>query len=1448
MSAILVKSFVGQAERYFEKELTNERETYYSESGTNAGHWTGKGAEGLGLTGEIKKEDFSRMSRGINPATGKRFRRMTLNRTREENGEIKAVKEISGWDMVISAPKSVSIVGLIGKDERVRTAHIESVTDALERAEGQAQANLGGGKKEQTNNLIIGRFLHDSARPSRDGFVAPQLHDHCFIMNATLRDDGSLKPLESLELHRAQSYIKSVYYTGLADRLQNLGYAIEIDKETGAPEIVGISKEYREACSPRRAEILELAEKAGKNFRQLGLVNRREKVFDKNLIQEQHKGIDGLFNFQAERLVETARKNSKLPANDLAQTKEIKEVKEAKEAVTFALAKLSERESVFEPRSVLLEANKRGIGKTNVAAIEAELESRKSDEKVKTVILRDGREAAFLSLDEKIENELPQHIKSVQPKQTLRDEISAAKLSADSRTAVNTEFTKLSDEQKTAVREILAAKTGVMTLEGRAGVGKTKTLSFVGKMAEKADYEVLGLAPTTGAAQELEAAQIKSATLQKLLVAKDQPRERKRFYIVDESSFVSSRQMDKFFREAIKSGDRVLLVGDTRQHEGVEAGKPFARIQREELAAGAKIKTIRRQRKEADRETVKNLSEGKIVEAVRAMRERGQIVEIEDRRERHKSIVEAFAAAPEKSLVVAPRNSDRQEINAKIHEALKEAGKVGPEETEIKILRPRNELTGIEREYAGAYREGDVITYTRGSAEHKIAAKSLARVIKTDRDQNLLTVEVKDAKKPKETREITYNPKRLRGVSVWKEETIKVSMGERVQLRAPFETKAGKIANGSMLEVGKVTPEKINLTTDNGKTIKLDRWQPQAIDYGYAVTSHSSQGKTIDRVLIHAETSESKQILNERMAYVAVSRARDEALIFTDDAAKLAEKMARRTEKSEIARIKTEAVKNAPERTSAITPPSSLPTVEPTPKLEIKTPPAQEKTIAAGDKEKGKQETLIKEVLQMSRDSLAKQGIEPQPEAWKQWANAVINDLPKREASESQKRAVELLQKNAPPSERDNLQSKTSLEAMHLTLKLAPGDRRDAIVKGIFVRLEKKITLEREAAAIKEKGQAERGEPAKPAIESAKPEIKIAPPEIRETKKTTSAERNTGERIQPTSAPVKPAPKIRDYEAIGREKLIGELVAAANNEAQAWRGEELSYREQRRLTKMYREFGNIKPPEKQISDLKVLQDRFSEPLPMPKNLIEGNIMKFDNSTEAEKSASLRGQITRIDELLRREELEKAKTFGESDRYDVFGRTDSYFTQELHRGEINERDRSFSAIVSEAQKRGFVSQPEFGTPSSVQEQQRQQALFQMGIANSLQEQMNKSLDDQGIKIEPLASQIIAATVDSWANKPPTQAEINKVLQINQNIGYELTPQTKLEAQAYIYTHSNEEDRDRQSSSLASAATQKAEEIKLVREQARQEEREKSIEMEKHSEYEREDRNYDRGFSR
>ena len=75
---------------------------------------------------------------------------------------------------------------------------------------------------------------------------------------------------------------------------------------------------------------------------------------------------------------------------------------------------------------------------------------------------------------------------------------------------------------------------------------------------------------------------------------------------------------------------------------------------------------------------------------------------------------------------------------------------------------------------------------------------------------------------------------------------------------------------------------------DSGRPLKIDPDTHPHMDYGYAMTSHSSQGQTADRVLIHVDTElAAKDLLNNRMAYVSVSRGASDALIFTDDREKL---------------------------------------------------------------------------------------------------------------------------------------------------------------------------------------------------------------------------------------------------------------------------------------------------------------------------------------------------------------------------------------------------------------------------------------------------------------------------------------------------------------------------------------------------------------------------------
>ena len=55
------------------------------------------------------------------------------------------------------------------------------------------------------------------------------------------------------------------------------------------------------------------------------------------------------------------------------------------------------------------------------------------------------------------------------------------------------------------------------------------------------------------------------------------------------------------------------------------------------------------------------------------------------------------------------------------------------------------------------------------------------------------------------------------------------------------------------------------------------------------MTSHSSQGQTADRVLVHVDTEQAgEKLVNRRLAYVALSRGRYDAHIYTNDRAELA--------------------------------------------------------------------------------------------------------------------------------------------------------------------------------------------------------------------------------------------------------------------------------------------------------------------------------------------------------------------------------------------------------------------------------------------------------------------------------------------------------------------------------------------------------------------------------
>jgi len=412
-------------------------------------------------------------------------------------------------------------------------------------------------------------------------------------------------------------------------------------------------------------------------------------------------------------------------------------------------------------------------------------------------------------------------------------------------------------------------------------VGKTTALKTVREAAEQRGMIVEGFAPTSRAAHQLRDAGINADTLQGFLARHKQPTPERHLYMVDESSLASTKQVRDFLAK-LDPGDRVLLIGDTRQHQGVEAGKPFEQL----VDAGmktARLDQIVRQKDPELLRAVEHLSRGEVADAVALLEQQGRVTEISDSEKRIASIARNYADNPVNTIIVSPDNASRRAINQAVRSELQERGIVESENHALRVLAPRSDMTGADRAWAARYEVGDVLHYQRGSKALGIEQRSYAQVVSTDTKSNLLTVE-----KP-HGQQVTYDPARLHGISAYREIERDFAVGDRLQFTAPNRELG--IANRDLGTVQKIEASAaMTVRMDGGKdrAVTFDPAEMRHFDHGYAVTSHSSQGLTSERVLVNMDTTVHPELINTRFAYVSVSRASHDAQIFTNNLAQLA--------------------------------------------------------------------------------------------------------------------------------------------------------------------------------------------------------------------------------------------------------------------------------------------------------------------------------------------------------------------------------------------------------------------------------------------------------------------------------------------------------------------------------------------------------------------------------
>lgn len=811
----------------------------------------------------------------------------TLTRTVEEytnaEGEtVRPVEHRAGWDATFSAPKSVSLTALVGGDDRVREAHRAAVTTALEELEKYTHARIGGNNPaEQTGKFIAAKFEHDTARPV-DGYAAPQLHTHAVIFNVTRRADGSTRALQPQALFESQNYATAVYQSALTLQLRKLGYEIE-PGQSGAPEIKGYSQAYLDASSPRSQQIKEQMEKAGFQGPEAAQIaahatRDRKQTLTPAEVLAAHKEMAADFGNQPQQVVATARERAVSQAQPGLHT-------DARDAVSFARDKVFEREAVGDERLIMREALRRGMGEVSFQDVQQEFRRQREEGEFRSVLGQKYSSGRSFTTPETIAAERANVRQVLEGRDAVRPMLSDA---AAERQATSREF--FNEAQRSAIREVLTSTDRVHGLQGLAGAGKTSSLAAIREGAEQGDYSVEGFAPTSKAAGQLREAGIEANTLQSFLARKHADTANRHLYMLDESSLASTKQM-RAFLEKIKPEDRVLVIGDTRQHQGVEAGRPFQQMQEAGMQT-ARLETIVRQKDPELLRAVENLAKGETEKGIALLCAQGRVTEFSKGQERIDAIARDYAARPEGTLIVSPDNRSRQHINEAVRGELQKAGKLGDDNQQFQTLSQRSDMTGPDRTWAAMYRAGDVVQYDRGSKAEGIERGAFGVVRSTDAATNRLTVELGDGST------VSYDPKRIYGVNVYREVTRELATGDRIQFSA--QHKELGVANRDLGTVTKIEPDRLTVQMEGKepRTISFNPSEFRQFDHGYAVTSHSAQGLTSNRVIAHFDTDSSQSLINQRLAYVAISRASEDARIYTNNAETLGQRLATDVTKS----------------------------------------------------------------------------------------------------------------------------------------------------------------------------------------------------------------------------------------------------------------------------------------------------------------------------------------------------------------------------------------------------------------------------------------------------------------------------------------------------------------------------------------------------------------------
>lgn len=894
----------------------DSKDDYYAKDGT-AMQWQGNGADQLGLTGDVDKDKFRQLLEGKVDGNTK-ARHVQIG---NEN------KERLGYDLTFSAPKGVSLQALVHGDQRIIDAHDKAVTAALREAEMLAMGRSTQNKKtsvEHTDKLVMAKFRHETSRE-----LDPELHTHGFVMNLTQTADGKWRALTNDGIINSLTHLGNVYKSELARELELAGYQLRHDKN-GTFDLAHFSREQITGFSQRGQQVEAQLEKQGLSRETAthaqksaaALMTRDDKrEVDRTELHQSWVRRANELGIDFENLSWNGQSKDDISRNSRPSPQIEKPLEfHADKAMQFAIKHTTERNSIVSEKVLMDAAIKQGYGrltvddireardravksgglieetplyKTSMAGkkhevamsrqewIDRLVNSGKSKEDAKQIVDRGIQQKRLLKQKPRYTTQLAQ--------ETERNII---KMERESRNTIQNPYTRestdeflntrsLKPEQRKAVDDILFSPNRFMAVHGFAGTGKSYMTKSAADALRMQGVHVTSLAPYGSQVKALQEEGLESRTLASFLRAGDKKIGPGSVVFIDEAGVIPARQMQETMRVIKDAGARAVFLGDTQQTKAVEAGKPLDQM----INAGmqtAYMKDIQRQKNPELLKAALLAAEG---HASKSLAHIPAIVQEKDKDDRHHRIVKDYAAMSVEEranvLIITGTNESRRAINSGIQ---KELGLTGTGE-KYPLLN-RLDTTQAERQHSKYYEQGSFIIPERDYS-NGLQRGAVYEVIDTG-PGNRLTV------KGEQGENISFSPARFSKLSVYSIEKTELAPGD--QVRMTRNDAQMDVANGDRFTVKSVRENQILLENEKGRMVTVDARKPMYMGLAYASTVHSAQGLTTDKVLINIDT---KSLTTAKdVYYVAVTRARHEAIIYTDSAGNLSKAVNRESLKN----------------------------------------------------------------------------------------------------------------------------------------------------------------------------------------------------------------------------------------------------------------------------------------------------------------------------------------------------------------------------------------------------------------------------------------------------------------------------------------------------------------------------------------------------------------------